>query len=435
MHFRVTPAALHDAELTVPGDKSISHRALMLGSIARGRTTVSGFLAGEDCLATRAAMEALGVAISDASSGVLVVEGVGLGGLRPAPYALDLGNSGTAMRLMTGLLAGQPFETVLTGDESLRRRPMGRVIHPLTEMGAHIESQDGKPPLTIHGRPGLIGIDYALPMASAQVKSAILLAGLYASGTTRVCEPATTRDHTERMLLAMGAKLAIEGRCISLSAPDELRGCDIEVPADLSSAAFVMLGALLAEKADVLIRNVGINPTRTGVITILQRMGADIALENPRKLGEEPVADIRVRSSRLRGSEIGADLVSLAIDEFPVLFVAAAAAEGRSTFAGLGELRVKESDRIAAMADGLRRLGIRVDETPDGATIEGGKFSGGEVASYADHRVAMSFAMAGTIAAGPILIRDVDNVETSFPGFVDTVAMIGANIACLEEAS
>ncbi|HEY5643562.1 MAG TPA: 3-phosphoshikimate 1-carboxyvinyltransferase [Woeseiaceae bacterium] len=434
MHFRVTPAALHDAELTVPGDKSISHRALMLGSIATGRTTVSGFLAGEDCLATRAAMEALGVRIEDAPSGELLVEGVGLDGLRPPRAALDLGNSGTAMRLMTGLLAGQPFETVLTGDESLRRRPMGRVIAPLTEMGADIASQDGRPPLTIRGRPGLSGIDYALPMASAQVKSAILLAGLYASGSTRVCEPAATRDHTERMLLAMGAQPVIEGACVSLSAPRELVGCDIEVPADLSSAAFVMLGALLAEKADVLIRNVGINPTRTGVITILQQMGADLALENPRKLGEEPVADIRVRSSRLRGSEIGADLVSLAIDEFPVLFVAAAAAQGRSTFAGLGELRVKESDRIAAMADGLRRLGIRVDETPDGASIEGGQFSGGEVASYADHRVAMSLAMAGTIASGPVLIRDVDNVETSFPGFVETVAQVGADIECLEDA-
>ena len=433
MDFLVTPSRLRDARVTVPGDKSISHRALMLGSLATGRTEVSGFLAGEDCLATAAAMRALGVDISQPAPTEMVIDGVGLHGLRAPSGDLDLGNSGTAMRLMAGLLAAQGFDSVLTGDESLRGRPMGRIVTPLTRMGAAIESDcDGTPPLQITGGLNLQGIDYEMPVASAQVKSAVLLAGLYAAGATTVTEPAVTRDHTERMLRAMGATVRSEalgrGTRIALEGGQALRACAIDVPADLSSATFIILGTLLSQDADILIENVGVNPTRTGVLDILLGMGADIRLENPRTHGDEPVADIRVRASRLSGGPVDPALVSLAIDEFPALFVAAAAASGTTTFSGLEELRVKESDRIAAMADGLRRLGIRVDETPDGAVVHGGRFGGGEVQSFHDHRVAMSLAMAATIAEDVVVIRDVDNVNTSFPGFDACVAGLGADV-------
>ena len=433
MDFIVTPSRLRDARVTVPGDKSISHRALMLGGIATGRTEVTGFLAGEDCLATAAAMRALGVEISQPAMTEMVIEGVGLRGLKAPSGDLDLGNSGTAMRLMAGLLAAQGFDSVLTGDESLRGRPMGRIVTPLTRMGAAIESDcDGTPPLQITGGLSLQGIDYEMPVASAQVKSAVLLAGLYATGETTVTEPAVTRDHTERMLRAMGADVRTDalgkGTKVALQGGQALRGCAIDVPADLSSATFIILGTLLSQDADILIENVGINPTRTGVIDILLAMGADIRLENPRRHGDEPVADIRVRASRLVGGSVDPALVSLAIDEFPALFVAAAAATGTTTFSGLEELRVKESDRIASMADGLRRLGIRVDETPDGAVVHGGRFSGGEVQSFHDHRVAMALAMAATIAEDVVVIRGVDNVNTSFPDFEACVAGLGADV-------
>ena len=433
MDFIVTPSRLRDARVTVPGDKSISHRALMLGSIATGRTEVRGFLAGEDCLATAAAMRALGVEITQPEPTEMVIAGVGLRGLKAPSGDLDLGNSGTAMRLMAGLLAAQGFDSVLTGDESLRSRPMGRIVTPLTRMGAAIESDcDGTPPLQITGGLSLQGIDYEMPVASAQVKSAVLLAGLYATGETTVTEPAVTRDHTERMLRAMGASVRSQalrqGTKVALAGGQALRGCAIDVPADLSSATFIILGTLLSQDADILIENVGVNPTRTGVIDILLAMGADIRLENPRRHGDEPVADIRVRASRLVGGSVDPALVSLAIDEFPALFVAAAAATGATTFSGLEELRVKESDRIAAMADGLRRLGIRVDETPDGAVVHGGRFGGGEVQSFHDHRVAMALAMAATIAEDIVVIRDVDNVNTSFPDFETCVAGLGADV-------
>ncbi len=433
MDFQVTPSSVRDASVTVPGDKSVSHRALMLGSIAEGRTTVSGFLVGEDCLATLAAMRALGVEIQQPGATDILVEGVGLQGLKaPAAY-LDLGNSGTAMRLMAGLMSGQPFDCVLTGDESLTGRPMGRIIKPLMAMGARIDSLDGKPPLQIHGTNALQAIDYELPIASAQVKSAVLLAGLYADGTTSVTEPAVTRDHTERMLGSMGVSVSTANGKISVAGGQRLRGCNVRVPADLSSAAFVMLAALLAENADIQITNVGVNPTRTGIIDILQSMGADITLDNPQLLGEEPVADIRVRSSRLQGGLVDPALVSLAIDEFPVLFVAAAAASGTTEFSGIGELRVKESDRIAAMSEGLRNLGIQVDESADGAVVHGGQFSGGTVQSHGDHRIAMSLALAGTVASDEVLVEDVAAVDTSFPGFCDRMASIGANIRPVNE--
>lgn len=428
MRFTVSPSQINDATVTVPGDKSISHRALMLGSMARGQTTIDGFLAGEDCIATLDAMRALGVTIEQVNDTEICVNGVGRDGLQPPQADIDLGNSGTAMRLMAGLLCGQAFDSVLTGDASLSSRPMGRIITPLSTMGAVIESVSGTPPLTIRGSHALTAIDYRLPMASAQVKSAVLLAGLYAEGTTTVVEPAVTRDHTERMLRTMGVPVSSQGDSISLRGGDALQGIHVSVPADLSSASFVMLAAILAADADIKINNVGINPTRTGVLDILRAMGADLSLENRRMLGEEPVADIRVKSSRLVGGDVDPALVSLAIDEFPVLFVAAAAAEGQTRFSGLGELRVKESDRIAAMAQGMRILGIRVDETADGAVVHGGQFGGGNVQSFGDHRVAMSLAVAGSVASAEVVVDDVAAVDTSFPGFRALMSSIGADI-------
>ncbi len=433
MQYVVQPSTVADAAVAVPGDKSISHRALMLGGIARGRTRISGFLAGADCLATLAAMQAMGVAVESERPTEVVVDGLGLQGLHAASGPLDLGNSGTAMRLMTGLLCGQPFDSVLTGDASLTARPMQRVIAPLQAMGAAIDSRDGRPPLTVRGRRPLHGIDYALPVASAQVKSALLLAGLQAAGVTRVVEPAVTRDHTERMLRAMGVEVVTAGGCIEIAGGQQPAGCDVRVPADLSSAAFPMLAALIAADADVTIRDVGVNPTRTGVIEILRAMGADIRLENPRRFGDEPVADLRVRASGLTGGAVDPGLVSLAIDEFPVLFVAAAAASGSTEFTGIGELRVKESDRIAAMAAGLRALGIDVEESDDGAVVHGGRFRGGIVESRGDHRIAMALTVAATVAAAPVTVRDVDAVDTSFPGFPDCLRSLGVDIRVGED--
>ena len=329
---------------------------------------------------------------------------------------------------MVGLLSAQRFNSQLTGDASLTGRPMQRVIAPLTAMGATIESDDGRPPLTLKGQAILQAIDYELPVASAQVKSAVLLAGLYAKGTTRVVEPAVTRDHTERMLESMGVHVETVGHEISVAGGQALQGCRVQVPGDLSSAAFVILAALLSESAEVVIENVGVNPTRTGVIDILQSMGADISLENPRLLGQEPAADIRVRASKLRGGPVDPGLVSLAIDEFPVLFVAAAAASGKTVFSGIAELRVKESDRIGAMAAGLRALGIEVEESDDGAVVHGGSLQGGVVDSCGDHRIAMAFAVAATVAAGPVVVRDVAAVDTSFPGFTGCMVSLGVDI-------
>lgn len=429
MDFHVIPSSLHDASVVVPGDKSISHRALMLGSIAEGTSEISGFLAGEDCLSTLAAFRALGVNIEQLDETRIRVHGRGRNGLSAPAGSLDLGNSGTAMRLICGVLAGQSFNCSLHGDHSLSARPMGRVIEPLAKMGARIDSAAGKPPLTIHGGQHLSGIDYELPVASAQVKSCLLLAGLYASGQTKVFEPAVTRDHTERMLRAMGGALQSRDGWLSIAGGQSLHGACIEVPGDLSSAAFLILAAILSENAEILISGVGMNPTRTGVIDILLGMGADISIENPREPGFEPVADIRVRSSQLVGGSIDPALVSLAIDEFPVLFVAAAAARGKTSFSGIGELRVKESDRIAAMSTGLRALGITVDESADGAVIFGGKFQSGTVQSFGDHRIAMALAVAASIASGPVTIRDIDTVATSFPGFAPLLRQAGLKIA------
>lgn len=434
MRYVVQPSAVGEATLRVPGDKSISHRALMLSALASGDSRVSGFLPGEDCRATLAALRRLGVSVDEHDDTTLTVHGVGLHGLRAADGPLDLGNSGTGMRLLCGLLAAQSFDTELRGDRSLSGRPMGRVIDPLTAMGARIDSQDGRPPLHVRGKQRLTGIDYPLPVASAQVKSALLLAGLYAAGETAVREPAVTRDHTERMLRAMGAMLATEPGVVRLRPPVELAPVDINVPADLSSATFPMLAAILSRSGRLRISEVGINPSRDGVLRIFRAMGADISLESAGQAGEEPTADIVAGASGLTGIDVDPALAPLAIDEFPALFVAAACATGSTRFSGLEELRVKESDRLGAMAAGLTALGIRVDERPDGMTIEGGRLQGGEVDSHGDHRIAMAFAVAGSVAGGPVRIRDVAPVDTSFPGFVDCLRQAGIDIRTENDA-
>jgi 3-phosphoshikimate 1-carboxyvinyltransferase len=435
MYITVEPSALASGKVTVPGDKSISHRALMLGAIARGQTRVSGFLNGEDCLATLAALRDMGVAIEQSSDTDLIIQGCGSVGLQPPSGPLNMGNSGTAMRLFAGLLSGQSFTSKLVGDASLSQRPMTRVIDPLKEMGAKIYSADGWPPLEIHGGEALTGIIYRLPVASAQVKSALLLAGLNAEGETSIVEPAITRDHTERMMRSMGAAMSVGETQIIMPGKQVLRGTEIAVPADLSSAAFIVLAALVAQDCEVVITNLGVNATRTGALDILRDMGADIGLDNVRLYGEEPVADLIVRSSNLTGIDVDPELVSRTIDEFPMLFVAAACARGKTTFSGIAELRLKESDRIAVMAEGLRKLGATVDETNDGAVVHGAMLTAGRINSHGDHRVAMAFAVASTVAKGPVRIEDTGAVATSFPGFVDCLRDLGISIASHEEES
>jgi 3-phosphoshikimate 1-carboxyvinyltransferase len=404
-------------ELPVPGDKSVSHRAIMFGAIAEGITRIDGFLEGEDTRATAAIFRQLGVRIEAPGDGVRIVHGVGLHGLQPPIAPLDCGNAGTAMRLLAGLLAGQRFDSVLVGDESLCRRPMKRVIEPLAAMGAVVESDAGRAPLRIRAGQALHGIDYTLPVASAQLKSALLLAGLYAEGETRVREPHPTRDYTERMLAAFGVPCDFAPGFAAVRGGATLRATDVRVPADFSSAAFFIVAASLVPGSELLLRKVGINPRRTGLLHVLRAMGADIAEENAGEQGGEPVADLRVRHAPLHGIDVPAEHVPDMIDEFPVLFAAAACATGATVVRGAAELRVKESDRIASMASGLRALGIVIDETPDGATIHGGALHGGRVESHGDHRIAMAFAVAAQRAGGAVRIGDVANVATSFPGF------------------
>ncbi len=417
--YRITPGGSLRGTLRVPGDKSISHRAIMLGSVADGVTEVEGFLEGEDSLATLAAFRAMGVRIDGPAQGRVTIHGAGLHGLGAPPGPLDLGNSGTSMRLLAGLLAAQDFDVTLTGDDSLSRRPMRRVTEPLGEMGARIETgAGGTPPLRLQRGAMLHGINYALPVASAQVKSALLLAGLYAKGRTCVTEPAPTRDHTERMLSAFGVPVEVRSGRICIEGGARPVAAPIGVPADISSAAFFLVGAAIAAGSDLTLTGVGVNPTRTGVIEVLRLMGAVIEISGERMLGGEPVADLRVRSSDLRGIEIPEALVPLAIDEFPALFIAAACATGMTVLRGAAELRVKESDRIQVMADGLAALGVDARPTADGIVITGGALDGGVIDSHGDHRIAMAFAMAGLRASGPVEIRDCANVNTSFPGFV-----------------
>jgi len=432
MEFKLLPGGAMTGELRVPGDKSISHRSIMLGALAEGTTRVTGFLEGEDALATVAAFRAMGVQIEGPENGEVVIHGVGMHGLQAPGSPLDLGNSGTSIRLLTGLLAGQAFDTELTGDESLCGRPMGRVIDPVTLMGAQVGSAGGgRPPLKISGGHRLQGIHYDLPMASAQVKSCVLLAGLYGRGQTSVTEPAPTRDHTERMLRGFGYEVRGGNGVISLEGGGALRATDIDVPGDISSATFFLVAASIAPGSDLVLTHVGINPTRIGVLNILSLMGADISLKNEREVGGEPVADIHVRHAPLKGIEIPEDQVPLAIDEFPALFIAAACAQGRTVLRGAQELRVKESDRIASMAEGLTTLGIVNEVLDDGIVIEGGTLGSGVIRTFHDHRIAMSFAIAALRAEGEIRVLDCDHVATSFPGFDAIARGLGLQISAL----
>ncbi|HEY1139518.1 MAG TPA: 3-phosphoshikimate 1-carboxyvinyltransferase [Lysobacter sp.] len=414
----------------VPGDKSVSHRAVMLGAIAEGTTRIRGFLEGEDTRATARVFAQLGVRIDAPSAGERVVHGVGLHGLRGSGAPLDCGNAGTGMRLLTGLLAAQPFDSTLIGDESLSKRPMRRVTEPLAAMGALIDSEPGGlPPLRIHGGADLRGVETTTAVASAQVKSALLLAGLYADGETIVREPHPTRDYTERMLAAFGWPIEFAPGVARLRGRDRLTAVDVDVPADFSSAAFFIVAATLVPGSELRIEAVGMNPRRTGLLEALRLMGADIREENRQEQGGEPVADLVVRHAPLHGIEVPVELVPDMIDEFPILFVAAVCAKGPTVVRGAAELRVKESDRIATMATGLRALGIEVQETPDGAVIEGGRLRGGSVESHGDHRIAMSFAVAAQRTDGEVRINDVANVATSFPGFVELAVGAGMSLA------
>lgn len=433
LEYRVQPARHVSGSLRVPGDKSISHRALLLSAVAEGVSEVAGFLASEDCLATLHAMRALGVTIEQPAADRLRVHGVGLHGLSQPPRALDMGNAGTAIRLTTGLLAAQRFSSRLIGDASLMRRPMERVAKPLREMGADVRTHDGRPPVDIAGGRRLRGIDYAMPVASAQVKSAILLAGLYAEGPTTVVAPAASRDHSERMLLSCGVRVVSQGLRTTVYPPSRLMCQQLEVPGDFSSAAFFIVAGLLGAGPDgLLLQNVGMNPSRTGLLDILRSMGARIETVAARASGAEPVADLLVRRSALTGVEVPAAMVPLAIDEFPILFVAAACARGVTLVTGAEELRVKESDRIAAMSAGFAALGVVHDAMPDGMRIvgtpDGSAFTAGRVDSRGDHRVAMAFAVASLRSAGPIAVHDVANVATSFPGFVSLARSVGLSL-------
>lgn len=434
--FVAKPASALQGNIRVPGDKSISHRSIMFGSLAEGVTRVTGFLEGGDSLGTLQAFRDMGVVIEGPSNGNVTVHGVGLRGLKKPAKEIDLGNSGTSMRLMAGILSGQSFDVKMIGDNSLSKRPMKRVIAPLEQMGAKIDSNDGKPPLMVHGGQSLKAIHYDMPMASAQVKSCILLAGLYADGETSVTEPEVTRDHTERMLRGFGYDVKTSSDAsgktkISLRGGGRLQGTQIDVPADISSAAFFLVAGSITPGSDITLTHVGVNPTRTGVIDILKLMGANLELLNKREVGGEPVADIRVRHANLRGIDIPPHLVPLAIDEFPALFVAAACAHGRTVLTGAEELRVKESDRIQVMADGLATLGISALPTPDGIVIEGGQIGSGTVESHDDHRISMSFSVAALRASGPVRINNCNNVATSFPNFVDLARQVGFDLTVL----
>ncbi len=428
LHITPITAGL-TGRVRVPGDKSISHRTIILGALAEGLTEASGFLPAEDTLNTLRAFQQMGVVIEREDETHVSIEGVGLRGLRAPDEPLDMGNAGTAMRLMAGVLAGQPFDSELIGDASLSQRPMGRVISPLREMGADIEADAGdRPPLHIRGGRTLQAIDYTLPVASAQVKSCVLLAGLYAHGQTIVREGAPTRDHTERMLKGFSYPIKQTPGQSLIAGGGVLRGLSFDIPGDISSAAFLLVAASLIPGSDLLLSDVGVNATRIGVIKILRLMGADITISNVREWAGEPVADLRVKYQPLRGIEIPQEWVPLAIDELPVILIAAAYAHGETVLRGAQELRVKESDRIACMAAGLKALGIHVEVLPDGMILQGGYFHGGEVASKGDHRIAMAFAIAALVARGEVFIKDSQPIATSFPNFVSIMNQLGANM-------
>ncbi|AMV14147.1 3-phosphoshikimate 1-carboxyvinyltransferase [Legionella pneumophila serogroup 1] len=424
LNFISKPVGYLKGEITVPGDKSISHRSIIFGAIAIGTSVIDGFLDGEDCIATLKAFQSMGVRIEGPDKQRVIIHGVGKHDLKQPQNIIDCGNSGTSMRLLAGLLAAQQFDSQLTGDESLLKRPMLRISRPLSQMGADVTTQDGKPPIVIKGGKKLNGIHYVMPEASAQVKSCLLLAGMYAEGQTKITENAVSRDHTERMLRTFSYPVQIQDGAIVIDRNGECYGTRLNIPGDISSAAFFIVAASITPGSDVLIRNVGINPTRTGIIHILTEMGADIKVLNQRAYGEEPVADLHIRYSQLKGIDIPASMVPLAIDEFPVIFIAAACAQGKTTLHGAKELRLKESDRIGAMVDGLNQLGVHAEGFDDGILIEGGSIQGGEVNSRGDHRIAMSFAIAGAVASAPVTIKNCANVATSFPSFVTTANML-----------
>lgn len=431
INFMVKPGGSVSGSVRVPGDKSISHRSIILGSIADGVTHIQGFLEGEDALSTLAAFREMGVTIVGPENGEVTIYGVGISGLKAPRKTLNMGNSGTAMRLMAGLLSAQDFSSELCGDESLSKRPMNRVADPLREMGANISTEaNGLPPLRIEGS-SLNGIEHQMKIASAQVKSCLLLAGLYAHGSTQLTEPAPCRDHTERMLEGFSYPIERDygAGTVRLNSGHRLVATNIDVPADISSAAFFMVAAAITPNADITLQHVGVNPTRIGVINILRKMGADIELQDEQLVGGEPVANIRVRHSQLKGIDIPEDQIPLAIDEFPVLFVAAACAEGTTVLRNASELRVKESDRIDAMAEGLSRLGVELETFDDGIRIEGGAIGGGVIDSHGDHRIAMAFAIAALRADSSIEILNCANVATSFPGFVELSSQLGIQIS------
>ncbi|MDB5707305.1 MAG: 3-phosphoshikimate 1-carboxyvinyltransferase [Sphingomonas bacterium] len=431
--LEIAPSGPLSGTAMVPGDKSISHRALMFSALAVGESRIEGLLEGEDVLATAAALRAMGADIARGEDGVWIVNGVGVGGLLQPDQAFDMGNSGTSTRLLMGLVASHPITATFIGDASLSKRPMNRVIEPLSLMGADITSSPGgRLPLMVRGLCPAVPIDYTLPVASAQVKSAVLLAGLNTPGITRVIEPVATRDHSERMLRGFGAELSVEetnrGRIISLTGEAELKPQSIVVPGDPSSAAFLVVAATIVPGSDILVMNVGLNPTRAGLFEALRMMGADITNENPRIVGGEPVADLRVRHAPLRAIDVPPHLAPSMIDEYPVLFVAAAFAQGRTVARGAHELRVKESDRIAAMAAALGSCGVDVEEFEDGAAIMGnggGPIAGGAmIASQLDHRIAMSMAVAGLAAKNALTIDDVSPIATSYPMFLETLGAL-----------
>lgn len=431
-NFVAGPGGQVAGELRVPGDKSMSHRAAMLGAIAQGGTEIHGFLEGEDCAATLAALSAMGVRHERLGPGHLVVHGVGLQGLTAPAGPLDVGNSGTSMRLLAGILAGQAFDATLVGDESLMRRPMERIAGPLRRMGADVRTCDGRPPVTVSGPRTLTGCDHRLDMPSAQVKSALLFAGLLASGRTRVLEPGISRDHTERMLESFGVPVEHEAHAVAVHGRARLHAADIRIPGDFSSAAYFLAAGVIAGSDRLVIRDVGVNPTRSALLEILRLMGADIRVHAAGGKEAEPRADLEIRPGRLRGVEVPEALVPVAMDELPLLFAVAALADGETVVTGASELRVKESDRLAAMTTGLNALGVAAVALPDGIRIRGGRVRGGEVDSRGDHRVAMAFAVLGARADSAITIRGVQNVATSFPGFAHTARAAGLRLA--EEA-
>jgi 3-phosphoshikimate 1-carboxyvinyltransferase len=432
VRLTIHPGAPLRGRIRVPGDKSISHRALLLGALADGTGQVSDFLPSGDCLATLVCLRALGVDVEVHDSTTLTVHGRGLHGLRVPSAPLNCVRSGTTMRLLAGILVGQPFAGVLTGDEQLLRRPMRRIVEPLRRMGAEIEATDGHAPLTIRGRR-LRGCDHTLPVASAQVKSALLLAGLYADGPTTVRQPGPARDHTERMLAAMGATIEVTGLTVTLAPSSSLSPLPLSIPGDISSAAFPLVAAALVPGSEVTIQGVGVNPTRTGLLDVLRAMGAEIALDNEREQGNEPVADVTVRASDLHGVEIGGDTVVRMIDEFPVLAVAATQARGTTLVRDAAELRVKETDRIATVVTELHALGARIEPLPDGFMVEGPtSLHGAAVHSHGDHRLAMALSVAGLIAEGEVVIENAECVADSFPGFTELMRRMGAAVFTME---